>query len=269
MTGTRRPLSLRLARVFFLIGTVVLVVLLLYVAAAVVYASQVTNSGTSGTSVTTGPGDTLEIRSGFNVSDPGPFAISHLTIVSHLAHPDGTPWLAGRSGAVDIPGGSVRTLTISLPIALEDLGASRSLLVNDSSLPWMVWVNATYAGLVGIALSSNSTYAWGAPFHGFNASFSAPARLPNGTWVENATFSFSNHSPLDLAGNLTLTAHAAGGAACGSVRVPVDAPSQATYQSSPTVYLPSGNSCSPAGGTYSATWTGMGLSFDLPTGSPT
>jgi hypothetical protein len=261
----RTPWSLRLSRVVTVLGVVAFVLVIGYVAGAVYYATQVTSPGHAQRSVEVRPGDILALATTFNLSDPGPYPIEGLTLVTHLGIADGTAWLSDRSGPVGLVGGETRAITVNFTVALSGLSpALYPLLVNDSSLPLELWVNGTYARLAHVGLDLRSTYAWGAPFEGARLSAGAPSTEPNGTLAVPVTLSFANHAAFDLAGTLSAGLRSANGSSCATVDWPVSTNAGASYETTETVYL--APSCSVRGGDYTAAWTGSGLSFALPGG---
>jgi hypothetical protein len=257
---------LRWARICSILGVLFLVFLLSYVGLAAYFAAHVSSPTGSHTSVFVAPGNRIDVSDAFNLTNPGPFPIDGLTIVSHLGLPNGSGELVGRSPAIDLPGNTVRELAINLSLPLQGLGAAaESLLVNDSTLPLSVWVNATYAGLVSIALSGSSDYGWGAPFYGLAVALGSPSTHPNGTTSIGVTLSFDTHAPIWLNGSVDASVLSSGGASCGAIAFPVVAAAHSPFSQAETVYLAQG--CSPLGGSYTVRWTGSGLSVALPGGS--
>lgn len=260
----RRPPLVRAARWVFALGTIALLLLVVYIGAAVYYAREIATPGTHSTNAGVVGGDALRVTTSFNLSNPGPFSITGLTIVGFLDYPNGTFWLEGGTPSTNLSGGSVSSVNIRFELPLGSLAGTSGLLVNDSALPLQYWVNATYASLVSIALASSTTYHWGAPFYGLNVSFGTPTLAPNGTLGLPLTVAFANHAPVHLVGTAVLTLRSSDGSFCTDASFPVDAPNGAAYRDQQTVYLPSG--CHLSGGSYSGTWTGSGLSLAVPGG---
>jgi hypothetical protein len=261
----RTPWPLRLSRVVSVLGIVAFLLVLGYVAGAVYYATQVTSPGQAQRSVEVRPGDILAVSTTFNLSDPGPYPIEGLTLVTYLGLSNGTAWLSDRSGPVGLVGGETRAVTVNFTFSLSGLSpALYPLLVNDSSLPLELWVNGTYARLAHVGLDLRSTYAWGAPFEGARLVAGAPSTEPNGTLAVPVTLSFANHASFDLAGTFSAGLRSANGSSCAAVDWPVSTSAGGSYQATETVYL--APSCSVQGGEYTADWTGSGLAFALPGG---
>jgi hypothetical protein len=266
MARSGRPPLLRASRACFALGAVALVVLVLYIGSAAYYATRVTSPGTAEESARVLPGQILQVGATVNLSNPGPFPISGLTLAGTIELPNGSAWGTGSSPPVSLTGGSTLPVTLAVNLFLPMLaGASDALLVNSSDLPFQVWVNGTYAALVGVALEYNASYHWGAPFAGLNVGFGSPTAYPNGTFAIPATVAFTNDAPIGLDGNATVSIVSTTGQVCGGLFLPVHAPSHAPYQGSATMYLPSG--CSLSGAAYHLAWSGMGFSVSLPGGT--
>jgi hypothetical protein len=255
------PISLAVGRLFFVLGTIFLLFLVAYVGVAAYYATKVNPAGGTHTQLAVVGGNQLALASSVNLSDPGPFAISGLTVTAHLAHPDSTPWLSTASTPIDLAGGGTGTLVVRLLIPVADLVSSATLLFNDSNLPYNLTLNATYASLVSISIRSAGVYHWGAPFYHLNSTFGTPSRQPNGSVVIPVTVSFTNHAPIDLAGSLTVTFRDPSGAGCGTLIYPIQAAAGANFRQTTNVDLPAG--CASSGGSYSAVWAGSGLVIPL------
>jgi hypothetical protein len=163
-------------------------------------------------------------------------------------------------------GGSVGAVTLGVNLSLPSiLVRAEPLLTHSAKLPFFVWVNGTYASLVGVGLGYNGTYDWGAPFQGLNASFGSPSVLANGTLALPVTLDFSNEAPLELAGTATVVVTSAGGVPCGHLSAPISVPTKSSYDATNTAYLSDG--CSPSGATYSVSYLGNGMDLTLPGGA--
>jgi hypothetical protein len=266
MARYRLPPLLRGSRAFFLLGTIALVVLILYVGSAVYYATRVSSPGTASETETVLPGDILQVNATVNVSNPGPFPIAGLTLAGILDDANGSFLASGTSAPVTLVGGSAGPVTLGVHLYLPSiLDRAEPLLTQSAKLPFYVWVNGTYASLVGVGLGYNGTYDWGAPFQGLNASFAAPSVLANGTIALPVSLFFSNEAPLDLAGTATVVVSGPDGAPCGHITLPISVPTQTSYDETNTAYLSEG--CSPSGGSYSVSYVGNGMDLTLPGGT--
>jgi hypothetical protein len=265
MSHMGRPPLLRASRIFFVLGTIALVLLIAYIGSAAFYATRVTSPGTAQESAHLLPGQVLQVAATVNVSNPGPFSIAGLTLAGAIAFPNGTTWGTGTSRAVTLDGGSTEPITIAVNLFLPSLLATdRALLTEDASLPFLVWVNGTYASVVGVALEYNATYPWGAPFANLTVGFGSPAPLANGTVALPVAIDFSNDAPVDLVGTTTVAVNAGDGSPCGGLYLPIYAPAHAPFATTATMYVPAG--CSLAGATYHVTWSGLGATLSLPGG---
>lgn len=263
--GRRYPLTLRVGLVLRVLGTLLLVAFLIYVGSAVYYAFQISAPSGSTPSVEAVAGNGLEISSTFNLTDPGPYAISGLTLESHLELPNESEPVESLTPPVSLPGyGTAEVnLTFRLPMG-GSIGTYGALLINNTSLPLEIWVNASYAHLAAVSLFTQRTLNWGAPFSGFAVSFQAPRAEPNGTVAIPFAMGFLDAAPLALRGALTVALHSAGGATCTTFVQPVQVAEGIQFSGSGTVYLPSG--CSARGGAYSTEWSGSGFQAGLPVG---
>jgi hypothetical protein len=248
----------------FIVGTVALVLLLLYVGAAAAWATQLSESHSGRVLTTVEPGDILRLTDSYNLSNPGPFAVTGVTVEVFLDHPNGSFWFGSRTPVQTIDGGGHSVLRVEFSFPLGDPEVDHDLLVNDSTLPYQAWVNGTYAGFVAVSVGDSSQYSWGAPFEGLNASLGSPTVQTNGSVSAPLELRFNNHSPIDLVGTLSVVVRNAEGASCGGSTFPVSAASHDAFDAHETFYLPTG--CSPSGASYGASWTGSGLSASLPLG---
>jgi hypothetical protein len=264
MTRARTPWLLRWGRLCFVLGTVVLVVGILYLAAAVYYATQVSSPGGSSTTVSVGSPTAVELAEQFNLSNPGPFPIQGLTAQAVLRIPNDTAPLLAASSPLTLPGGTTATVRLALTLALTSSRPLASLLVNDSRLPYSVWINATYAGFVGVALATSSGWDWGAPFANLTVEPGTPRALANGTLEVPFSIDFSDHAPFGLNGTFRLALYDAGGSLCGTLAVPVSVAHRAAFAATTSAFVPPG--CAAPGEAYSASWTGSGLALPLPGG---
>ena len=248
----------------FIIGSVALVLLLLYVGVAAAWATQLTESHSGRVTTAVEAGDTLRLTDTYNLSNPGPFAVTGVSVVIVLDHPNGSSWITSRAPTQRIDGGGSSALRVQFTFPLGNPEVDRELLVNDSALPYEAWVNGTYAGFVRVSVEDASTYAWGAPFADLNATLGNPTVSANGSVSIPVVLGFNNHSPVDLVGTLAIVLRNAAGDACGASSFAVTTPSHEAYSAHQAVFLAPG--CSPTAAGSSASWSGSGLSATLPLG---
>ncbi len=267
MTSSRRyPISLRLGQILRILGTLLLVAFLIYVGSAVYYASKLEAPSGATPIVSVVSGNAFEVSSSYNLTDPGPYSISGLTVESHLNLPNSSVIIESLTPPVSLSGYGTAQVTLSFRIPLDQLtGSARSLLVNSTSLPTEIWVNASYAHLAGISIFTEAEYAWGAPFSGFALAFQPPTTEPNGTRAIGVTLGFQDLAPIPVDGVFAINLPLSTGGSCVTFHWPVAVASGSVYSEEATVYLPSG--CSPDGGYYLASWSGSGFQTALPPGS--
>ncbi len=262
---TDRSTAFRISRLLQVLATLLLVAVVAYAGAAIYFAAHLHAPQQSPTTATMAPGDTLRLATGVNLTNPGPFSLTHVTLVAHLELPGGTPWLATQSGPERIGPYATGTLPLVLSVPFASLqGTASGLLVNDTELPMQIWSNGTYASFGTWAAEVGTNYSWGAPFEGLAVAAGAPTSSGNGTVMVPLTITFQNHAPFDLAGTIAFALSEPSGAACGGTSIPVVAGSGQSFASSPTLDLPA--SCAGAATAYTATWTGDGLAVGLPGG---
>ncbi|MHB8351636.1 MAG: hypothetical protein ACYDFT_02945 [Thermoplasmata archaeon] len=258
-------MSLRIGQILRLLGTLLLVAFLIYVGSAVYYAFQISAPSGQTPSVVVGSGNSFQISSTYNLTDPGPYTISGLTLASHLNLPNLSVPIDSITSPVTLPGFGSAQVVLSFRIPLDGaFGIYGPLLVNSSSLPLEIWVNASYAHLAGISIFTQRTLSWGAPFSGLVVSFQPPKSEPNGTVALLVATSFLDRSPLGLDGTLTVSVQPAAGRPCATIEQSVHVAAGSPFSDGTTAYLPSG--CSPGGGSYSIVWAGSGFEAGLPAG---
>ncbi|MGI0052851.1 MAG: hypothetical protein ACRECR_01135 [Thermoplasmata archaeon] len=257
-------MTLRVGRLFRILGTMLLVGLLLYVGSAVYYARELATPNNIVQSVSVAPGNAVEISSSYNLTDPGPYPIAGLTLVSHLGLPNSSEFWEAGSAPIDLPGYGTAVIGMSFLLPVGAGEPAEALLTENAALPFDIWVNGTYADLAGVSIYSGQVYDWGAPFSGYRLSVGAPATNPNGTTDVPFGIEFTNNGSFSLDGRISITLLSAGGTFCADAASPVSAGPGSSVDAAGTTYLPSG--CSVNGGTYTVEWSGSGLETNLPGG---
>jgi hypothetical protein len=242
---------------------VVLIAFGLYLGFAGYSAVTLAPSGTGSGQFALLPDGTITIVTMVNLSNPGFFAFTGLSIASTIAQPNSSlPWLHSSSAEVNLPAGGVAHPTLRFSLDISHLGAETGLLVHDTSLNETDYLNGTYANFVGFNVVANESLAWGAPFDGLSGSVGAPVPESNGTVGVQVKISFTNDAPFAVDGVLQAVLLSAGGASCAQGNLPLYAAPHAGAQITQTFYLPSG--CSVAGGTFEPTFISPGFVVPLP-----
>jgi hypothetical protein len=258
-----KPALYRLSRLVRLLSTLAVVGIVVYVAfaaySAVVYhPNGSTPSGNSSTT-TFSSGSAIETTS-IQLSNPGYFSLSSLTLDSTVRFANGTFLSTASSPPVTIGPHSNATIPITLIVPLS--GASVSLLTRDAQLNVTTQLSAVYASLFSLQVGIVNNFSWGAPFNGLSVKTGAPFVDPNGTTEIPVSANWTNDASISESGTLTITVVTAAGTLCGSGSAPVNVPSKSAGLVSTNVSSSSG--CNPSGGQVELTFTGPGLSFTLP-----
>jgi len=251
------PPMYRLARAFRRIGTLVLVLVVLFVATAAYSAYEVARTGPSASSFTTqfAPNNTLEVEGQFNFSNGGFYPIADLSL--HLLVRNGTGVYLGESaaGPKSFAAGASQVFPIDFFLPIVATGAAESLLTEDQTLQVGAWANLTYAYLFPISVSFDSNRSWGAPFANFAAAPGTPYTA-GGTVEIPVTVTFDNHASFADDGTLALTIESSAHVACGAGSFALDVPPGGPYDQTTDIGLAAG--CSPAGGSVVSTYTVQG-----------
>jgi hypothetical protein len=206
---------------------------------------------------------TAMVSSTVNLSNPGYFAISDLSVGIQVRSATGALIGVGGASAVTIPARGTGSISVSLWIPLG--GSTNSLVTQDAQLAYQIWINASDASLFTLHISSLSNDTWNAPMSGLNATAGAPVVNPNGTVSVPVTLSFANHAGFTDVGTATFTILSASGATCGGGSLAVNAPGGSNFDQTTSVLLAAG--CNPSGGHTEATYTGNGFTVTLPSES--
>jgi hypothetical protein len=254
---------LGIIRLLRVAGWVVLIVLASYLALAGYSAVTLTPNGNGSAQYSLLPDGAITIVTTINLSNPGYFAFTGLSIASAITLPNGTaPWLESSSPSVTLPAHGLVQVPLRFDLSLTSLGSARALLTQDEILNESDYVNGTYATFVGFALHAGERLNWGAPFHAFRASVGTPVMEANGTLGVPVTLSFDNDASFSIPGVLLASLSSANGTACAHETMPIqDAPHSST-SSATTFYLPS--DCSLAGGSLATTFVAPGFDVALP-----
>lgn len=257
----RPPALYRVARALRRVGVVALVVLVLYAAAAAFSASQVRpDPGGGATRAQLDANGTAEVRLALNLSNPGFFAFTDLTVGVDLQLPNGTEIGRGGTPAVTVAAGStgVVPVTFWLPVA-----ASQGLLLtHDLTLPLRLALDLTYASLFTLHATAGQNYSWGAPLSRLNATWGAPTPLANGSYSLPVTVSFDDDADFAVAGVALLNVTSAGGSLCTQSALDLATGPYSAFQQTTPIYVPA--SCNLAGGELTVTYLGPGVVYAMP-----
>ncbi|MCI4363104.1 MAG: hypothetical protein L3K13_02205 [Thermoplasmata archaeon] len=244
-------------------GWVILIVLASYLALAGYSAVTLRPNGTGSAEYALLPDGTVTILTTINLSNPGYFAFTQLSIASAITLPNGTsPWLEAVSPSVTLPAQGSAQVPLRFSLTLTSLGPAKALLTQDEVLNESDYLNGTYATFVGFELHAGERLNWGAPFHAFRARAGTPVAEPNGSFRVPVTLSFGNDASFAVTGALLASLTSAGGATCAQVNLPINDLPHSTTNQTLTLYLPSG--CSLAGGSLRSTFVAPGFAVPLP-----
>jgi hypothetical protein len=209
------------------------------------------------------PDGTVVILATVNLTNPGFFPFTGLSVASSLSLPNSTsPWLTASSPRINLPAGGANRALLRFSVGITALSGESYLLTRDVTLAETDYLNGTYATFVGFALVANESVNWGAPFRGFEASLGTPQAEPNGTIGIPITISYTDDADYALDGNLEATLESSSGVACARGTLPIASQPHSPTAETQTFYLPQG--CSPAGGSLDSTFVAPGYSVPLP-----
>ncbi|MCI4345782.1 MAG: hypothetical protein L3K07_03395 [Thermoplasmata archaeon] len=252
--------AIRLLRVT---GWVILLALASYLALAGYSAVTLTPNGTGSAEYALLPDGTVTILTTLNLTNPGLFAFTKLSVTSQIMLPNGTgAWLESTSPSITLPAQGVAQVPLRFSLTLSSLGLGKALLTQDEVLNESDYLNGTYATFVGFVLHAGEHLDWGAPFHDFQASAGTPVPEGNGTYGVPVKLSFGNDASFGVEGTVHASLESAGGAVCADANFPINDPPHSTTQESVTLYVPTG--CSLAGGMLASRFMAPGFVVPLP-----
>lgn len=270
MTSRPSPSGLyRLGQVLRILSVVALVLVLLYLASLGVSAAEAgVGLGRSVGAVHTSEaaslaGTTVLVTIGFPLPNDGFYSIDGLTVSAQFANASLQPGpvATATGGPVSIPGRDTTNFTLLTAFDMDE-PAGEVLLVQDSVVEAVVWLNATYASEYPLGVHAVFNYSWGAPFDGLAYAAGTPVEEPNGTLAVPFTVTFANHTPgLVLDGTLDAVVTRAGEGPCARAPFPLNAPDGPVTLSG-TIYLPA--SCPAAGDTISSVFVSPEATVPLP-----
>jgi hypothetical protein len=209
-------------------------------------------------------GTTVRVNVSFLLSNLGYYNIGGLKLAADFTNETIQPGLLARAtgGPINIPGHGAANVTLLTAFDM-DTPAGPFLLEHDADLPGTLWLNASYAAIIPVNLALGFTYHWDAPFEHLNYSVGTPTAQLNGTFAIPVAIHFDDHTTgLTLAGDLSVTVHASGGAVCATQTIPVETTGGPVALKT-TFY--SSQSCSTSGGTITSVYTAPGIDLPLPT----
>ncbi|HEV2450140.1 MAG TPA: hypothetical protein VGU43_07030 [Thermoplasmata archaeon] len=254
---------LPLIRTFRVVTWVILIALGGYLATAAYSAISLSPHGAGSAQFSVLDDGTVVIQATVNLSNPGYFPFTGLTIRSTLTLPNSSaPWLTSASQPINLMSGGTAQAVLRFSVSLPELSAQSFLLTRDVTLNETDYLNGTYATFVDFALVANETVNWGAPFHGFHAIVGAPQPESNGTLGVPVTISYTDDAQFALDGALEAALESSAGAVCARGTLPIVSQPHSSTVENQTFYLPPG--CSPSGGQLLSTFVAPGYSVPLP-----
>ncbi|HEV8049165.1 MAG TPA: hypothetical protein VGP88_01065 [Thermoplasmata archaeon] len=255
------PTLWRLARLFRILALLWLVAVVVFLATVAYSGSKLRPAGESGPSAppTFSGNDTITLTGEVNVSNPGWYPLSDLSLFTIVDEPNGSFLASGGSPVTTVSAGGTTTVPFTITLGLGDKPFARTLLTDDATLPSTTWANATYVSLIHVLLSVPVNVSWGAPLFGLNATPGNPTVEPNGTAAVPLTITFADHAkfPVDGTAKYSLSS---GGAVCALGSLPVAVASGGSYDETTTAYL--GPGCSPGGATLTLRFVGAGWALN-------
>ena len=255
-----KPILWRLARTFRVLAALWLVVVVVFLATVAYSASQLRPGHATGPSSPPGVNgnDTVTLTGSVNVSNPGWYPLTDVSLFSIVDDTNGTLLASGGSPTITVAAGGTTTVPFSITLGLDARASARALLTHDATLPSTTWANATYVGLFHIVVEVPQNVSWGAPLYGLAVAAGSPTAEPNGTIGVPLTVSFADHAKFPVDGN-AVYALSSGGASCSRGSLPVAVPSGSSYDQTTTAYFGSG--CSASGATLTLRFVGNGWSL--------
>jgi hypothetical protein len=256
------PPLYRLTRLFRRLGYVAIAILIVFVATAVYSATEVRPQFGNGfgQASASGTNSTVEFSQDINITNPGFYPLSAVSVSVQARDFDGTLLAHGGSPTLVVgPGASIAIpLTVWVPLSTR----ASILVTHDAQLPVEVWANATYATLFSFRLADLSNISWGAPFFAFNATASWATPQSNGTLEVDVSVAFQDHAAFADVGTLAFQVLTASGTSCASGSVAVQVLAGNSYNAPLAFWVPA--SCDPSGGEITSSYSGSGLTVALP-----
>jgi len=255
------PAIYRAARALRRLGTVVVVILVLFAATVAYSAVEVAHSSVQSRALTASfaPNATLEISGSFAVSNPGLYPIQGVTLTARITNGAGVLLGTVGVGPKDIDPSATVDFPIAVFFPVTSAGPAGSLLTVDQYLDVTAWGNLTYAFLFPLSVTLNETRAWGAPFEGFHVGVGTPAG--GGTTVP-VTMTFANHASSYDSGTVTFTLESPSYVDCGSGMFQLDVPPGGFFDQTQNVAIATG--CNLTGGSVLSAYSGSGGTTPLP-----
>ncbi|MEM0128873.1 MAG: hypothetical protein QXG65_01730 [Thermoplasmata archaeon] len=254
----REPGLLRLRRRLFRVATVVGVVLVVYLGLVTYSATQLGVSPPS--SIPTTPalaGESLVMATEVNLTNAGILPITGVSVTT-LARSASDPASVGvlRASLADLGPGARATLPVGLAVTVAPDTPGQALLVENTTLTALGWLNATlgYGIPISISFVPGGTIVWTAPFSGYSVHVASGNPAPT-------TLSFYNGLSIPWSGALTLRLVSANGTGCGTATVALSAGAHGAVQRTVSIALQPAT-CLPAEAASSL--TGSGYSWTLP-----
>lgn len=251
------PLVWRAARAFRILAIVWLVAVVVFLATVAYSGSMLRPGHATGPSSppTVNGNDSVTLTGSVNVSNPGWYPLTDVSLFTIVDDANGTLLASGGSPTVTVGAGGTTRVPFSITLALDARASARALLTHDATLPSTTWANATYVGLFGVVVEVPQNVSWGAPLEGLAVMAGSPSPQGNGTVAVPLTVSFADHANFPVDGRATYTV-TSGGASCSRGGLPVNVPAGSSFDQTTTAYF--GPGCSPSGATLTVKFAGAG-----------
>ncbi|MFQ6073745.1 MAG: hypothetical protein ACE5KC_00865 [Candidatus Bathyarchaeia archaeon] len=156
----------------------------------------------------------------FTIDNVGFYDISDFEITTHITDENGTAISSSTTPPSSIPKGSEATITHSISINLNEISADTLtyMLTNDTVLNIDMLVALTYAHVIPLKISFNTTMSWGAPLYNLTVggiTIVSPKQV-------DVSLSFENHAFFSFNGTISLEIwDSAGVIGSGTTYIPV------------------------------------------------
>ena len=252
---------MRISRWLQLAGTILLVLLFLFLATVGYSASRLgVSSPSNGSSQTAFGHDVVTLTRSINLTNGGLYPITGLTF-DVLAQEVGGSLVGKTTGAaISVGAGTTDQVPVVITVNVAPGSAGQPLLISGAWLDVSGWLNGTlgYMLSVSVGVNPSSALSWAPPFSGFGVHVTSVGN------VANVTVSFTDATPIPLVGTMTVALASAAGTSCGTPSLPIDAPAQGSQLYSASVVTALAAGCTPATAVATLVASTGQFSFTLP-----
>jgi hypothetical protein len=197
--------------------------------------------------IVSNPNGELQFMLPISIGNTGGFNIHAFNMTTTIGGSDGGTIARGSTFIETINPGQTISTTHMFTVNLRDLFLNnQNLIFNDSTISLDEHVGMTLAELIPVSVETNSSVPWGAPLSNFT--IERPQFSPyNATYATAIVpFSFQNHAPFDLAGEIQLRMYGSAGTLAAQVQTDFGTPQNSPCEGYFSLVLPT-SSVSPSG----------------------